>query len=297
MPAEAYRAEQGVPVQCRLVIFVLTAHYQSERWIDPQLEYLRRHMHVPYRVFASLEGISDGFADRFDHTIPSQGDHAGKLNLLASEACAVGEPSDLLVFLDGDAFPISDPMPTVHEAMAESGFLAIHRRENFGDQQPHPSFAATTIETWERIHGDWSPGHTWNDPNGKPQTDVGGNLMRLLELAAMSWTPLLRSNTKDLHPLWFGVYGGIVYHHGAGFRRPVSRADLFVRMPPPPKWKSVAARLPVLRSVARDRMAQRPSVSNVEGVARSAAELSAVVYDQLRSDPCFWHQFMPTERS
>jgi hypothetical protein len=38
--------------------------------------------------------------------------------------------------------------------------------------------------------------------------------------------PLLRSNTADLHPVWFAVYAEHIYHHGAGFRRRVSRVDV-----------------------------------------------------------------------
>jgi len=47
------------------------------------------------------------------------------------------------------------------------------------------------------------------------------------------WYPLLRSNGRNLHPIWFGIYGDIIYHHGAGFRAPVSRYDLQQR------WLSV----------------------------------------------------------
>jgi len=38
---------------------------------------------------------------------------------------------------------------------------------------------------------------------------------------------LLRTNGSKLHPLFFAIYGDIVYHHGAGFRgNALSRADL-----------------------------------------------------------------------
>ncbi|HWX74567.1 MAG TPA: hypothetical protein VNZ05_04625, partial [Solirubrobacteraceae bacterium] len=32
------------------------------------------------------------------------------------------------------------------------------------------------------------------------------------------WTEVLRSNRKNLDPVFFAVYGDAVYHHGAGFR-------------------------------------------------------------------------------
>ncbi len=56
-------------------------------------------------------------------------------------------------------------------------------------------------------------------------TDVGGNLLKILNDGGYQWYPLLRSNTTNLHPLWFGIYADIVYHHGAGFRDPECRID------------------------------------------------------------------------
>ena len=32
------------------------------------------------------------------------------------------------------------------------------------------------------------------------------------------WVQLLRTNGSALHPMFFGIYGNVVYHHGAGFR-------------------------------------------------------------------------------
>ena len=55
-------------------------------------------------------------------------------------------------------------------------------------------------------------------------SDVGGNLLGICKRSMEPWTPILRSNHVNLHPLWFALYGGIVYHHGAGFRDPMSRS-------------------------------------------------------------------------
>ena len=257
------------------MIYVLTVHHQSDAWIEPQLDYLHRHLAEPFKVYANLEGVDEKWHERFDRVIPALGRHAHKLNLLAAEACADGAPGDLLMFLDGDAFPVANPMPIVDQAMATTGFLAVKRSENVGDCQPHPMFAVTTIETWGRIHGDWSPGYPWLTAHGRQTTDVGGNMIRLLELAGQGWTPLLRSN-KGRHPLWFGVYGGVIYHHGAGFRTRQSRADSI-------KHKMKTQRVPILRGVEyRLRVAaHRRKVGDVD------AE-SSRIYSRLCSDPDFW---------
>jgi hypothetical protein len=117
-------------------------------------------------------------------------------------------------------------MPTIERALDTTSLVAVRRDEVQGDKQPHPCFCAVRVGEWQRLHGDWSTGFQWETNQGNPISDVGGNLLGCLERTGSQWTPLLRSNTRNDHPLWFGVYGGIVYHHGSGFRRPWSRVDV-----------------------------------------------------------------------
>jgi hypothetical protein len=37
--------------------------------------------------------------------------------------------------------------------------------------------------------------------------------------------PIERSNKINLHPLYFGVYGDMIYHHWAGSRKMITRPD------------------------------------------------------------------------
>ena len=62
-------------------------------------------------------------------------------------------------------------------------------------------------------------------PDGEDVTDVGANLYKQLIDRRIDWLPLLRSNKVNLHPLYFGIYGGAIYHHGAGFRESACRLD------------------------------------------------------------------------
>ncbi len=63
-------------------------------------------------------------------------------------------------------------------------------------------------------------------PDGRVHDDVGSRLMLELEERGIDWQPMLRTNTKEVHPVWFAVYGHRIYHHGAGFRPPISRVDI-----------------------------------------------------------------------
>jgi hypothetical protein len=201
------------------MLHIATVHHQSPRWIEIQTRFLSRHISVPYETWTSLQGIDPSYASHFDHVVDQAGGHAGKLNNLAVEISQQADDDDLLMFLDGDAFPIADPMPLIRGGLCEAPLVAVRRAENLGDQQPHPCFCVTTIETWRRLPGDWSMGHRWTTPDGRRPTDVGGNLFRTLELTGTPWIPVLRSNPVALDPLMFAIYGEVIYHHGAGFRR------------------------------------------------------------------------------
>ena len=122
------------------------------------------------------------------------------------------------MFLDGDAFPIADPMPLIEDGLSRAPLLAVRRAENVNDLQPHPCFCVTTVGAWRSLPGDWSAGYSWVDPKGRSVSDVGANLLRQLQLTNTPWVEVLRSNRRNLDPLFFGIYGDTVYHHGAGFR-------------------------------------------------------------------------------
>jgi hypothetical protein len=200
------------------MLYVATVHYRSPRWIEIQTRHLREHIAVPYQTWSSLEQIDPSYARYFDHVLDQRGSHAGKLNHMAMEIAQVAADEDLVMFLDGDAFPIADPMPLIEEGLADAELVAVRRAENVDEPQPHPSFCVTTVRTWRRLPGDWTAGPTWPGARGKPTTDVGANLLRRLELTGTPWTQVLRSNRTVLDPLYFAVYGGVIYHHGAGFR-------------------------------------------------------------------------------
>ena len=214
------------------MIHIGTLHYRDDRWIDIQLRYLERHTNKPYRVYASLDGIDARYRSRFhyaaDHT-EFVADHSTgtridkKLNALATEMTRQAATDDPLVIMHGDAFPISDWVGALRRMLAESPLAAIRRDENL-EPIPHWCFCATTAGFWAEIDGDWSRGPTW-EFNGDHITDTGATLWEILESRGIAWHPILRTNKVNLHPVWFGIYGDIIYHHGAGFRTPMSRFD------------------------------------------------------------------------
>jgi hypothetical protein len=232
-----------------------------------------------------LNDIDPAFESRFDTVLPAKGPHEGKLNLMAAEIMESGRPDDIMLFLDGDAFPVADPMPAIHRALSDTSLLAVRRDENWGDPQPHPSFCAIRVSEWNRLHGDWSRGGIWTNSAGNPVTDVGGNLLAALTRTGSSWTPLLRSNVWNPHPLWFGIYGGIVYHHGAGFRPPLSRADKEFSRSHRGEGLPVVGRLANAVNVRRKHRAH-------ERLTRSSMKISDDWYKRIQADPDFYRVLM-----
>lgn len=206
------------------MIHIATVHWFDPKWIGPQARGLTTHLTVPYRTYANLQGIDEEFDRNFHYVVREGGTHPDKLNSLARVICEQADPSDLVVFLDGDAFPIRPLDGWFQELLAEHPLAAVRRDENAGDIQPHPCFCVTTAGFWTTVRGDWRPG-AWVTNDGKEASDVGGKLLAILNEKAIAWRPVLRSNTINLHPVLYGLYEGHVYHHGAGFRPPIARAD------------------------------------------------------------------------
>jgi hypothetical protein len=210
------------------MIHIVTVHWQNDSWIDIQLKYLNANIDQPFKIYAFLNGLERDHRSKFFYSSSEPIEsHAIKLNILADIAIFNAErDDDLLIFIDGDAFPVRALLPFAYAKLSEYRLVAVQRKENLGDMQPHPSCCLTTTGFWREIGGDWKEGFVWKNTMGEYVTDVGGNLLQILNEHKIKWYPMLRSNKLDLHPIWFGIYEDLVYHHGAGFRIPLSRADV-----------------------------------------------------------------------
>jgi hypothetical protein len=104
-----------------------------------------------------------------------------------------------------------------------------------------------------------------------------------LNKKGLDWFPMRRSNKRDLHPLWFGLYDDLAYHHGAGFREPISRADGLGRLRVPPLC-------PRILREALQGIHARFSPKRRRVMERNRA-LSEQVYDSIVRDPFFYREF------
>ena len=272
---------------------VLTVHWKNPQWIKPQSQYLEANLGKNYHSYAFLNGIDSSYNHFFNYVDPRDiGDHARKLNLLAEHAVQSADKEDILLFIDGDAFPITPLAEKFELWLKEYPLVAVQRLENNGDIQPHPCFCVTTVGFWEQLKADWNQGYQWLNNNNELVTDVGGNLLGQLEKQQVQWLALNRSNTTDLHPLWYGVYGDVVYHHGAGFRAPISRIDLQQRM----GWLDQQVErfrqyLPEDGKLGQLKHRLRPIGRFSEEIARKNQLQAQSIYQQICTDPLFYLQF------
>lgn len=270
------------------MLHIATVHHGSPRWIEIQTRHLREHIRVPYQTWTSLHNIDPSYSRYFDRVIEQRGSHAGKLNHLATEILHVAEGPDLLMFLDGDAFPIADPMPLIADGLARAPLLAVRRAENAGDPQPHPCFCVTSVQAWRALGGDWSSSFTWVNDAGERVTDVGANLLRKLELTGTNWVEVLRSNRNDLDPIFFGVYGDVIYHHGAGFRGAERLNRLHIALADDPT-SLAGGRLaqPARGPIHRARRRRRRRQTQRRIVRTSESVFARIEHD----DPAWLHEF------
>jgi hypothetical protein len=260
---------------------VITVHFFSDRWFAPQRRGLDAFMPDSTRRYGVLNGVSGSWASAFDWSADLEGNHATKLTAVAAMISAEAPADDVLVFLDGDAFPVA---PVTTDLLAGRAIAAVRRDENLGDRQPHPSFCMVRVGLWRDLDGDWASGPTWLDRRGEPVTDVGGVLLTQLEAAGVEWTPLLRTAEQGSHPVFFGIYADTVYHHGAGFRRGTSRAmqsPIVTRVP---------SGVPVLHRLERSVRARRQIADR-----RRTERVGDALHEAIVADPQFFSTFRPVE--
>lgn len=210
------------------MIHFATVHYKSARFLDVQKEYVDQNAGDNYKMWVFLDESEDpsNYEDQF-HSIGQSGvtemwsaGHQMKLEKLQSMILEDASDEDLVVFMDGDAWPIADVSEHARQNIDQTTPLsAVQRLEN-GDRHPHPCFAVAPAWFWRRDDTTWDSGYEWELPNGDTATDTGGELLRLFdESENLDWNRLTRSNGEDQrHFIYFGVYGDLAYHHTCGFR-------------------------------------------------------------------------------
>lgn len=227
------------------MIHIVTIHHETDKFIDLQDKYFQRYTESPYKIYAGLCNAN------IDHYVSAQqkgeyehfefvdlneveNQHWYRMNYLTHYIAAVNpnlSDEDWLVFVDGDAFPVWPWEESINTLLNQDGLqvVAVDRLENpepllddFLKPYPHPCFCVTFLKWWVdnalawELHG--------------AQIPTAGPLLKLwLQKNEYNWAGMSRTNLYNLHPLYFGIYGGIIYHHGAGNRMVYDSIDIWPR--------------------------------------------------------------------
>ena len=211
---------------------IVTVHHETKQFFDLQKKYFKNYTSEDYIVYCGYSNFSLDKQDKYllyDLTklaIPDAIHHAVRLNYLASFACVGANDNDKLIFIDSDAFPIlPNWVAVVNANLKANPITAIQRKENLAptrgcspETHPHPCFFVTTVKFWKE-----------NRLSFNSIPTAGYNIGEWLINKKLDFTKILRSNSVDLHPLYFGIYGNIIYHHGAGNRRVYDGIDVCLR--------------------------------------------------------------------
>lgn len=217
------------------MIYIVTNHHgpSVDKFVHLQSKYLQRYSESSYKVICGISNFDydqekgswdikadPRYMDNYE-LIPTddprlENQHHTKMNYLSHliKSSHQINDEDLLVFLDGDAFPVSDWESTVSKALEEHKVACVYRTDNLeplvpDEQKPYPHllFVAVKAKFWFENELNWE-----KCPDGGP---TGPLLKFWLEENGYTTYPLLRSNKVDIHPLFFGVYGDLIYHHGS----------------------------------------------------------------------------------
>jgi len=234
----------------------------STKFLDMQISNYKKTTDEDYQLYVALYGndyatLSEKYTDRDEvsfidlSNLNSEGvvllngepghhdQHWYRMNYTYEKLLEdVGEfeDDDLLVFTDCDAWPIKDNWSKeIREHLEKHAVVSIQRRENPEPllkeeykPYPHASFYVMKAKVWQENYG-YPNGLSWSLNPSLTISTMGPTMKVWLESKGLTSYPLLRTNVIDIHPLYFGVYGDLVYHHGAGTRLKYDSADIWLR--------------------------------------------------------------------
>jgi hypothetical protein len=128
----------------------------------------------------------------------------------------VPEGVEFIVTLDTDCFPVRDGwLPNLVGRLANGAELTGIWRDEMAPRIPgyvHPSCLAARRDTLVGLDVEFAR------KQGVHRVDVGQNITNAVLASGGRLSRLRRSNARNMHFLLGGVYGDLMYHHGAGSR-------------------------------------------------------------------------------
>jgi hypothetical protein len=224
------------------MIHIVTLHFGTQAWFDIQKRYITKYTTGDYKVWIGTyrNEIPEDFdlPDNWQHMdldkdYPSDGinEHYAQTEFMYSNYLRDEmKDDDVLIFIDSDAFPVTDKWTQKIQNLFESGsedgpcdVLGIAQPENKGiaatdDYDPYPDlcFFATTKKVWEDNNLEWGlflPKHQ----------NPGFGMLDRIKAADLALMYIQRTNSFEANSVMFGVYGDMIYHQHCGSRAIIGR--------------------------------------------------------------------------
>jgi len=227
------------------MIRIQSVHF-VEDWIDIQEKSFEKYITEPYLVYTRLpDNVEEaGVKTASGGVIPKPHFEKNKnrFHLSVRGAQRIAETTgvvlramdnegdiqddDLIIIMDADCLPISkDFIPHIRTYLDKTPIVMACEPEHEHQlvRMPHPFFVAFKGKT---LHEKDSEGNSLMKCLST-RVEISGNWWGLL----MNWhdekgvTTIERTNIVNLHPLYYGIYDDVLYHHWAGSRKMITRPD------------------------------------------------------------------------
>lgn len=229
----------------KLGIVVVYYAKKHEGWlIRIHLSFIRKNTLVPYKIYAGAERLFPEFRKKIVgedivlcHLQPTD-EIAGKENSFYLEQlfhCAIDDGCTHIAVFHVDSFPVrTDWVNYVLKKLDEGYHLAAIERIEEQDNKPHSSFMFFSTDYYQRFR----PPLRLSEEERKEKLyrkylkeyphipDTGTGFGYQLFKENLKWYGMHRSNSRQDHRLFAGIYDDIVFHlGGAGFTMAVTHID------------------------------------------------------------------------
>ena len=205
------------------MLHIFTIH-TNDKWADIQLQHFEKYINCDYQVYVRMNENHEEYMNKYDVCVPGMSRHqSDSFKILYDIVKDSILPDDIVIRIDSDAFPIDNTfIDIITENLKKYQMIAIEEPEHELDLNiriPHPSFMAFTAKSLFNGLDECLCSRSMKYENW------WGDVMNWIESEDRKYYPLVRYNKVNLHPLYYGIYGGIIYHHWAGSRTMITRAD------------------------------------------------------------------------
>ena len=205
------------------MLHILTIHFK-DRWVDIQRKNLKKYINEPYKIYTRLGENFEQHKGKFDGAIEGQGHWTASMKLLLNFIKENAQPEDKVLLLDSDAFPIAPITDFLDTKLKTYPFIACQEPQHEWDTTykiPHPMFMLFKAKHILQEDLGYYLSNIIQDKNN----NWWGGVIKWMEKNNYDYYPITRSNKINLHPLYFGVYENLIYHHWAGSRTMITRQD------------------------------------------------------------------------